>query len=278
MTIAVPPNQPVRDNSRAGPKRASALLTERVTEIRHYTDKLFSFKTTRAPSFRFTSGQFAMIGLMVDGKPLLRAYSITSGYYDDHLEFFSIKVPDGPLTARLQHIQPGDEIVLSPKPTGTLLLGNLRPGQRLILLATGTGFAPFASILRDPETYERFDDVVLIYGCRQAAELEFATQTVISLRDHELLSPLIGPKLHYYASITREPFHHQGRVTSLLSTGKVFRDLKQSGLDAASDRVMICGNPEMTRDCRQLLIDCGFNEGNSNHPEDFVIEKAFVGS
>lgn len=278
MTTAGPSEQSVLDRPRPEPKRPSNLLAERVLEIRHYTDKLFSFKTTRHASFRFTSGQFAMMGLMVDGKPLLRAYSITSGYYDDHLEFFSIKVPNGPLTSRLQHIQPGDEIVLAAKPTGTLLLGNLKPGKRLILLATGTGFAPFASILRDPETFERFDTIVMAYGCREVAELEYATQTIVALRDHELLADLIGTKLHYYATVTREAYYRQGRVTGLLTSGKMFSDLKQSGLDAECDRVMICGNPEMTRNCRQLLIDRGFHEGNSNNPEDFVIEKAFVGS
>jgi ferredoxin/flavodoxin---NADP+ reductase len=218
------------------------------------------------------------MGLMIDGKPLLRAYSIASAYYDDHLEFFSIKVPDGPLTSRLQHIKSGDEIILSTKPTGTLLLGNLKPGRRLILLATGTGFAPFAGILRDPETFERFDDVLVIYGVRQVAELEFATQTVVALHDHELLGPLIGSKLRYYASVTREPYHRQGRVTGLLTSGKVFDDLKQTGLDPVHDRVMICGNPDMTRDCRDLLMERGFVEGSSNTPADFVIEKAFVGS
>ncbi|MEQ1697001.1 MAG: ferredoxin--NADP reductase [Hyphomicrobiaceae bacterium] len=253
------------------------MLTERVLEIHHYTDKLFSFKTTRSPSFRFASGQFAMMGLLVDGKPLLRAYSITSGYYDDHLEFFSIKVPNGPLTSRLQHIGPGDEIVVNPKATGTLLLGNLNPGKRLILMATGTGFAPFASILRDPETFESFETVVLAYGCREVAELEYATQTVVALHDHELLGPMIGEKLHYYASVTREAFHRQGRITDLLTSGKLFADLKQSALNALSDRVMICGNPGMTLDLRKMLIERGFAEGNSNRSAEFVIEKAFVG-
>lgn len=277
MTLAGPSDQPVLARPRADAKRSPSLLTGQVLEISHYTEKLFSFKTTRQPSFRFQSGQFAMMGLMVEGKPLLRAYSITSGYYDDHLEFFSIKVPDGPLTSRLQHIQPGDEIVVNAKVTGTLLPGNLKPGKRLLLLATGTGFAPFASILRDPETYERFENIVLLYGCREVAELEYATQTIVALRDHELLADVIGDKLHYYATVTREAYHHQGRVTDLILSGKVFADLKQGPLDPSGDRVMICGNPGMTRDCRQLLIDRGFKESNSNSPEEFVIEKAFVG-
>lgn len=276
MTLAGPSDQPVLERPRE-PSRKNGLLTERVLEIHHYTDKLFSFKTTRSPSFRFASGQFAMMGLLVDGKPLLRAYSITSGYYDDHLEFFSIKVPNGPLTSRLQHIGPGDEIVVNPKATGTLLLGNLNPGKRLILMATGTGFAPFASILRDPETFESFETVVLAYGCREVAELEYATQTVVALHDHELLGPMIGEKLHYYASVTREAFHRQGRITDLLTSGKLFADLKQSALNALSDRVMICGNPGMTLDLRKMLIERGFAEGNSNRSAEFVIEKAFVG-
>lgn len=277
VTIAGPADQPVLDRPRE-PARKNGMLTERVLEIRHYTDKLFSFKTTRSPSFRFASGQFAMMGLMVDGKPLLRAYSITSGYYDEHLEFFSIKVPDGPLTSRLQHIKPGDEVLVNPKVTGTLLLGNLNPGKRLILMATGTGFAPFASILRDPETFERFEAVVIAYGCREVAELEYATQTVVALHDHELLGPMIGDKLHYYASVTREAFHRQGRITDLLASGKLFTDIHQVPLDVATDRVMICGNPGMTKDLRKLLIDRGFAEGNSNKPAEFVIEKAFVDS
>lgn len=253
------------------------LLTEQVVEIRHYTDSLFSFKTTRHQSFRFTSGQFVMMGLQVEGRPLLRAYSIASGYYEDHLEFFSIKVPDGPLTSRLQHIQPGDSISLNARATGTLVLNSLSPGRRLLLLATGTGFAPFASVLRDPETYERFDEVVMAYGCRQAADLAYATNTVLEVREHELLGEAVAGKLHFYTALTREPHLHQGRLTKLLADGQIFRDLGQTGLDPAQDRVMICGNPGMTRDLRQYLLTSGFAEGANNRPAGFVIEKAFVG-
>ena len=185
-------------------KAAGSLLRERVTDIRHYTDKLFSFRTTRSAGFRFTSGQFAMIGLEVEGRPLLRAYSMASAYYDDHLEFFSIKVPNGPLTSRLQHIKLGDEIVINPKPTGTLLLGNLRPGRRLFLLCSGTGFAPFGSILRDPDVYEAFDSVVVVYGCRVAAELAYATNVCLEVRQHELLGEAADAKLVYYATVTRK--------------------------------------------------------------------------
>jgi ferredoxin--NADP+ reductase len=258
------------------PSKAGGLQRERVIEIHHYTDKLFSFKTTRSPSFRFQSGQFTMIGLEVNGRPLLRAYSMASAIYDDHLEFFSIKVPDGPLTSRLQHIAPGDELLVGPKPTGTLLLGNLRPGRRLILLATGTGFAPFASILRDPETYEHYETVLAVEGCRLVAELEYATQVVVGIRSHELLSEIAGDKLQYYATVTREPYHHQGRIPDLLLAGKLFSDTGLPPFDKEGDRFMMCGNPQMLADLRKLLGSFGLAEGNSGTPGDFVIEKAFV--
>lgn len=256
----------------------SALFEEEVLSVHHWTDRLFSFTTTRSPQFRFESGQFAMIGLEVDGKPLLRAYSMASANYDDNLEFFSIKVPDGPLTSRLQHIKPGDEILVGAKPTGTLLLQNITPGKRLLLLATGTGFAPFACLLRDPETWERFETVVVAYGCRQVAELEYATQMVVKIRDDELLGELVGDKLRYYATVTREPYHRQGRVTDLLASGKLMQDLALPPLDPASDRVMICGNPHMTLDLRRMLSGFGFVEGNTSNPADFVVERAFVDS
>lgn len=254
----------------------SGLMRERVLEIHHYTDKLFSFTTTRSPAFRFQSGQFAMIGLEVDGRPLLRAYSMASAVYDDHLEFFSIKVPDGPLTSRLQHIKSGDELIVGPKPTGTLLLGNLRAGKRLYLLATGTGFAPFASVLRDPETYERFETVIAVEGCRLISELEFATQVVVGVRSHELLGEMASAQLRYHATVTREPFHNKGRIPDLIASGELFRGLDLPDLDAASDRVMMCGNPQMLIDMRKILVSRCFQEGNSGTPGDFVIEKAFV--
>jgi ferredoxin--NADP+ reductase len=256
---------------------APGLRRERVIEIKHYTDKLFSFRTTRAPSFRFQSGQFAMIGLETEARPLLRAYSMTSAVYDDHLEFFSIKVPNGPLTSRLQHIKVGDEIIVNGKPTGTLLISNLRPGKRLWLFATGTGFAPFASILRDPETYENFETVIAVEGCRLAAELEFATNVVTDVRQHEYLGEVAADKLRYYATVTREPFHHQGRIPDLINSGKIFADLDLEGpLDPAQDRVMMCGNPQMLADVKKLLAAVSFEEGSSGKPGDFVIEKAFV--
>jgi len=255
---------------------APGLRRERVLDITHYTDKLFSFRTTRAPSFRFQSGQFAMIGLETETRPLLRAYSITSAVYDDHLEFFSIKVPNGPLTSRLQHIKVGDEIVVNGKPTGTLLLSNLRPGRRLWLLATGTGFAPFASILRDPETYEAFDAVIAVEGCREAAELEFATRVVTDVRQHEYLGEIAAGKLHYYATVTREAYHHQGRIPDLLSAGKLTADLGIAPFGTEDERVMMCGNPQMLADLKALLEGLDFKEGSSGAPGDYVVEKAFV--
>lgn len=277
MTLLDPPGAPVAAK-RERPGKSSAFLRERVLDIHHFTDKLFSFTTTRSPTFRFESGQFAMIGLEVDGRPLVRAYSMASANWDDRLEFFSIKVPDGPLTSRLQHIVTGAEILVGAKPTGTLLLDNLTPGKRLILLATGTGFAPFASILRDPATWERFDTVVVAYGCRQVAELEFATQLVTKVRSDELLGDVVGDKLHYYATVTREPYHRQGRITELLASGSLMQDLAMPPLDAATDRVMICGNPHMTLDLRRMLPTFGFTEANSSRPAEFVVERAFVGS
>mgnify|MGYP002620259301 FL=1 len=267
----------VLDQPSAAPrKKAGNLLVETILDVTHYTDTLFSFKATRSPAFRFESGQFTMIGLEVDGRPLLRAYSMASAVYDDNLEFFSIKVADGPLTSRLQHIRPGDEILIGPKPTGTLVNGYLRPGRRLVLLATGTGFAPFASLLRDPETYERYDTVVMALGCRTVDELTFANGVVGAIQDHELLGELAAGKLHYYPTITRETFRNQGRVSDLVASGKLFADLGLPTLDLETDRVMICGNPGLITDVSALLHARGFEEGSSGTPADFVIEKAFV--
>lgn len=249
---------------------------ERVLSIEHFTDKLFAFRTTRTQSFRFHSGQFTMIGLEVDGRPLLRAYSMASAVYDDTLEFFSIKVPEGPLTSKLQHIAAGDEVLVGTKPTGTLIVSNLQPGARLFLLATGTGFAPFASILRDPEIYERFDTVVAVEGCREVAELGYATQVVESVLSHEFLGDLTTGKLLYYPTVTREPFRHQGRIPDLIDNGKLCADLGIAPFDQANDRVMLCGNPQMLADLRKLFSSRGYSEGSSGKPGDFVIEKAFV--
>lgn len=248
----------------------------RVTSVRHWTDRLFSFTTTRDPALRFEAGQFLMIGLLVDGKPLVRAYSIVSSPYDDHLEFLSIKVPGGPLTSRLQGIRVDDRVLVGRKPTGTLLIGNLTPGKRLYLLATGTGFAPFGSIIRDPETYERFEQVIVGYGCREAAELAFGTETIVALRDDEFLGDLARERLTYYTAVTREPYHHQGRLTQLIANGQMFADLKVPALDPGVDRVMICGNPNMLVDLKRMLGERGFREGSGGEPGEFVIEKAFA--
>ena len=262
----------------AGTERplAPGLRRERVLSINHYTDKLFSFRTTRAPSMRFQSGQFVMIGLETDGRPLLRAYSITSAVYDDHLEFFSIKVPGGPLTSRLQNITVGDSIVVNGKPTGTLVMSNLKPGKRLWLFATGTGFAPFASILRDPETYDTFETIIAVEGCRDVAELQFATNVVTDVRQHEYLGEAATGKLLYYATVTREPYHHQGRIPDLIASNAMTTDLGIAPFGAPDDRVMMCGNPHMLSELKALFQTRGLNEGSSGEPGEFVIKKAFV--
>lgn len=249
---------------------------ETVLSVRHWTDSLFSFTATRNPSFRFLNGQFTMMGLEVDGKPLLRAYSMVSTNYDEELEFFSIKVPDGPLTSRLQHIKEGDRILVSKKPVGTLILDNLLPGRRLYLLSTGTGLAPFMSIIRDLETYERFEHVVLVHGCRQIAELAYGETITQALPKHEYLGELISEKLIYYPTVTREPFQNRGRVTDLITSGQLFTDVGMPDFDPANDRIMLCGSPQMLEDMRGILEDRDFHEGSSGRPAEYVIEKAFV--
>jgi ferredoxin--NADP+ reductase len=255
----------------------SAFNEERVLSVHHWTDKLFTFTTTRDPSLRFSNGHFTMIGLRQEsGKPLLRAYSIVSANYEEHLEFLSIKVPDGPLTSKLQHIQPGDPIVVGRKPTGTLLIDYLLPGKRLYMLATGTGLAPFMSIVRDPETYEKFDQVVLVHGVRQVDELAYHDMLVEHLPNHEFLGDLVTSKLRYYPTVTREAYKNMGRITDLMSQGKLFEDLGMPPLDREHDRVMICGSPGMLRDLKVMLEERGFHEGNTSTPGDFVIERAFA--
>ena len=254
----------------------STLSREEVTSVHHWTDTLFSFKTTRQPAFRFRSGQFAMIGLEVSGRPLLRAYSMASADYDDHLEFFSIKVPNGPLTSRLQHLKVGDSVLLNGKPTGTLLLDNLLPGRNLYLMATGTGLAPFLSLIRNPEVYERYERVVLVHGCRWTAELAYEKMIAEELPVHELLGDLVSKQLLYYPAVTREAFRNRGRLTDLVTTGKLNDDLGLAPLSAAEDRMMMCGSPDMLRDLVEIVRERGFAEGNSSEPGQFVIEKAFV--
>ncbi len=254
----------------------SAFNEEKVLTVHHWTDRLFTFTTTRDPALRFSNGHFTMIGLRVAGKPLLRAYSIASANYEAHLEFFSIKVDEGPLTSKLQHIQPGDSIIVGRKPTGTLVIDYLLPGKRLYMLATGTGLAPFLSIVRDPETYERFEQIVLVHGVRQIDELAYHDLLIEHLPAHEFLGDMVTSKLRYYPTVTRESFRTMGRIPELIETGKLFTDLHVPPLDPASDRVMICGSPGMLRDLKHMLEARGFKEGNTSTPGDFVIERAFA--
>ena len=253
-----------------------AFFEEQVLSVHHWTDTLFSFTTTRDSGFRFRSGQFVMVGLMIDGSPLLRAYSVASAFYAEHLEFFSIKVQNGPLTSRLQHLTGGDTVLIGRKPTGTLLLDNLREGRNLYLLATGTGLAPFLSTIRDPETYERFDKVIVVHGVRTIDELAYRELIENELPNDELLGEYIKPKLVYYPTVTREHFRNQGRLTDLITSGKLFSDLDMSAFDKTQDRAMLCGNPGIIADIPQYLESIGFEEGNTGEPGDYVIEKAFV--
>lgn len=250
-----------------------------ITAVTHWTDRLFSFRVTRPQSLRFRSGEFVMIGLpSAEGKPVLRAYSIASPAWDEELEFYSIKVPDGPLTSRLQHVQPGDPIILRPKPVGTLVHDALTQGTRLWMLATGTGFAPFASLLREPETWENNEQVVMMHTCRDVAELEYGRRLVAALESDPLIGEMVGGKLHYYPTTTREASPRMGRITETLASGKVFEDLGLCGpLDRATDRAMVCGSLAFNKDVAALLQGFGLVEGSNSAPGDFVIEKAFVG-
>jgi ferredoxin--NADP+ reductase len=255
----------------------SAFLEETELSVHHWTDRLFSFKTTRDETLRFSNGHFTMIGLRLEGgKPLLRAYSIVSANYEDHLEFLSIKVQDGPLTSRLQHIQVGDKIVVGKKPTGTLLIDYLLPGKNLYLFGTGTGVAPFLSIVRDPETYERFEKVILVHGVRQVAELAYQDYLSHELPAHEFLGEMVSAQMLYYPTVTREPFRTQGRIPALIQSGKMQADLGLPTFDPAQDRAMLCGSPAMLRELKELLEARGFMEGNTTKPGDFVVERAFV--
>tara|TARA_R110002049_G_scaffold10127_1_gene50206 strand:+ start:169508 stop:170356 length:849 start_codon:yes stop_codon:yes gene_type:complete len=259
-----------------------------VTSVTHWTDQLFSFRVSRPASLRFRSGEFVMIGLMGDPhpetgkqKPLLRAYSIASPAWDDELEFYSIKVQDGPLTSKLQHIQPGDDIILRPKPVGTLVHDALLPGKRLWMFATGTGFAPFASLLREPETYEKFDEVIVTHTCRDVAELEYGRQLIDGLKSDELMQELIGAenleKIRYYPTTTREQSAKMGRITTRLQDGTVFADLGVMPISAATDRAMVCGSLGFNKDIMAILEGFGLTEGANSDPQHFVVEKAFVG-
>ena len=250
--------------------------TERVLSVRHWTDRLFSFRTTRDPSLRFRSGQFVMMGLAGEGKPLVRAYSLASAPYEDALEFFSIKVPDGPLTSKLQHLNEGDEVIVGRKPTGTLLLENLKDGRNLFLLGTGTGLAPFLSLVKDPETYERYERVILVHGVRFVSDLAYSEYLTKDLPGDELIGELATAQLTYYPTVTREPFIHNGRISTLLDNGKLHADLGLPGFDKSADRFMLCGSEAMIGDLKTTLRGRSLEEGNTGEPGDYVIEKAFV--
>lgn len=256
-------------------KALRGMVLVKVHNIRHWTDKTFSFSCERPAGLRFRSGEFVMIGLIVDGKPLLRAYSIASPSWDDELEFYSIKVDEGPLTSRLQHMKEGDEIVMRPKSVGTLVHDALIPGKRLFLFATGTGIAPFASTIRDPETYDKFDQVILTHTCRQVEELAFGHDLLARIRADELLSEMVGDKLTHIATTTREDSAAMGRITDWIHDGRL-AEAVGGPLDPATDRVMICGSMDMLRDHKAICEDLGFVEGANSEPGHFVIEKAFV--
>jgi len=252
---------------------------ETVQWVKHWTDRLFSFTITRPPSFRFRSGEFVMIGLPGDEKPVLRAYSIASPHFAEELEFFSIKVPDGPLTSRLQAIEPGDHVLLGKKPTGTLVLEALKPGKRLFLLSTGTGLAPFLSVARDPETYDRFEQIIVTHTVRDVAELAYRGLFEQEIFDDPLVGDQARAQLVYYPTVTREAFHRKGRITRHISEGELFRALNLEPLkfDPDKDRAMMCGSMEMIRETAALLESHGLVEGSNAEPGDFVIERAFVG-
>jgi ferredoxin--NADP+ reductase len=255
----------------------SAFNSETVLDVHHWNDTLFSFKTTRDPALRFRNGHFVMIGLEVEGKPLVRAYSVASANYEEHLEFLSIKVPNGPLTSRLQHLKPGDKVLVGRKPTGTLVIDDLLPGRHLYLFGSGTGLAPFLSIARDPETYERYEKVILVHGVRLVSELAYADLLQNQLPADEFLGELVRDKLIYYPTVTREPFRHQGRITDLIESGELTRRIGLPDLSREHDRGMICGSPAMLADTRALLDARGLViSPSSGVPGDYVIERAFV--
>ncbi len=279
----------MKDTDAPGATRATPTLpdAQTVTEVEHYTDRLFRFRCTRPASLRFRSGEFVMIGLMGDpdpetgkAKPLMRAYSIASPAWDDALEFYSIKVPDGPLTSKLQHIQPGDQIILRPKPVGTLVHDALLPGKRLWLFATGTGIAPFASLLREPQTYEDYEEVILTHTCREVGELSYGARLIDEIRGDEMLAELIGEgfadKLRYYPTTTREQSAKMGRITDLMRSGEVFADLGVGPLAPATDRAMVCGNLAFNLEIKAMLEGYGLTEGANSKPAEYVVEKAFL--
>lgn len=255
----------------------STHFAERIEHVHHWNDTLFSIRTTRNPSLRFHNGHFVMIGLEVDGRPLMRAYSIASANHEEHLEFLSIKVPNGPLTSRLQHVKVGDSLLVSRKPVGTLVVEDLLPGKHLYLLGTGTGLAPFMSIIKDPLIYERFERVILVHGVREVSEFAYHDYIKEDLLEHEYLGEFIRKQLIYYPTATREPFHNNGRITDLIKNGKLFAHIGLPSLNLEHDRFMLCGSPSMLADCRQLLDRKGFAiSPHTGRPGHYVIERAFV--
>ena len=249
---------------------------EKVIEVHHWSDTLFSIKTTRDRSLRFRNGEFAMIGIELDGKPLMRAYSMASSTYEDHLEFYSIKVQEGALTSRLQHIKEGDYLLVSKKPAGTLLWDRLKPGKRLYLLSTGTGLAPFLSIIKDPEIYDNFEKVILVHGCRYINELTYQNLITHELKHNEYFGESVKEKLIYYPAVTREPYRNYGRITSLLESGKLMEDVGLPTLNVLDDRFMLCGSPGMLKNLTKILNDLGFTETRRSDIGEYVIERAFV--
>jgi len=252
------------------------LVKETVTHVHHWNDTLFSIRTSRGRSLRFENGHFVMLGLEVEGRPLMRAYSIASANYEEELEFFSIKVPDGPLTSRLQNVRIGDEVLVSTKPTGTLINGHLLEGKHLYLISTGTGLAPFMSIIKDPEIYEQYDRVILTHGVRYTSELAYRDYIEHELPGNEIFGDLVREKLIYYPTVTREAFRNNGRLTDLMRSGRLFRDIGLPPPNTDDDRFMICGSPSMLKDTCAILDDWGFHESRHGERSHYVIERAFV--
>lgn len=253
------------------------VFAETVTSVRHFTDRLFTFRITRPSSFRFRSGEFVMIGLPNAERPVFRAYSVASPFWDEEIEFYSIKVPGGPLTEHLQKIVPGDTVLMRKKPTGTLVLDALLPGKRLYLFSSGTGVAPFAGIIRDPETYEKFEEVVLIQTCREVAELTYITEMVENLKNDPLVGEVAPQRLRLHTTTTREQFVRMGRITEIMANGSFFAETGLPPINAEQDRGMICGSMHMLKDTKAMLESFGLSEGSNHAPGTFVVERAFVG-
>ena len=255
----------------------AAFNTQKVLSVHHWTDAYFTFTCTRDESLRFENGQFVMVGLMVNGKPLMRAYSVASANWEEHLECFSIKVQDGPLTSHLQHLKVGDDVLISKKPTGTLICGDLNPGKHLYLLSTGTGIAPFLSITKDPEAYEQFEKIILVHGVRYKDDLAYYDRFTQELQEHEYLGDMVKEKLIYYPVVSREEFKHKGRLTDLMRNGKMFTDIGLPRIDPAVDRAMLCGSPAMLKETSEVLNEFGLTVSPKvGQRGDYLIERAFV--